>query len=218
MSKFITSALLATLAASTALSANAEVEASANIAITSDYHWRGMTQTNQDMAVQGGFDLAYGGLYVGTWASNVDFGDATDTNAEIDFYGGYAGEAGGVGYDVGVVYYTYPDSSDTDLDFVEIYGSLSKAFGAAEISGGLAVDPDNETVYTNAGISFGLSDAFSIDAGLGQYLDGGDGLYAEELDYTIGGTYSVEGFDFDLRHYAKEEGDDNIVFTISKSM
>ena len=49
---------------------------SANVAFASDYVWRGMTQTAEEPAISGGFDIAgESGLYFGTWASNVEFGD-----------------------------------------------------------------------------------------------------------------------------------------------
>ena len=66
-------ALVALLA--TAGTAMAEGEWSGNVAMTSDYTWRGVSQSNEDPAIQGGFDYANGLFYAGTWASNVDFGD-----------------------------------------------------------------------------------------------------------------------------------------------
>ena len=96
-------ALVALLA--TAGTAVAEGEWSGNVAITSDYVWRGISQTDEDPAIQGGFDYANGMFYAGTWASNVDFGDDSDTNIEVDFYGGLAGALeSGVTWDVGVIY------------------------------------------------------------------------------------------------------------------
>ncbi len=204
--------------ATTTTTANAEVELSGNVAITTDYHWRGVSQSNQDLAVQGGFDLATdSGFYAGTWASSVDFLDSTDTNLEVDFYAGFGGEFGeGVGYDVGAIYYAYPDSDDGDLDFYEIYAGLSKSFGGADVSGMLSYDPDNETLYANADVGVGFSDFFSASVGVGQYLDGFD----EYMNYNIGGTFSAEGFDFDLRWYDNDSAgaDDNIVFSIAKSL
>ena len=86
-------ALLALTA--TAGMAQAEVEYSGNVALTTDYHWRGDTQSSQDFAIQGGFDLAVGGFYAGTWASSI----AGDADMELDVYAGYGFEAGGVGLD-----------------------------------------------------------------------------------------------------------------------
>ena len=70
---------------------------SANVALTSDYVWRGDSQTDSDPAIQGGIDFKHPvGIYAGAWGSNVDFPDANgDTaNIEIDFYGGYVHDFG----------------------------------------------------------------------------------------------------------------------------
>ena len=205
---------------STALTANAEgVSFEGNVAVTTDYHWRGVTQSNQDMAIQGGFDLSTeAGFYAGTWLSSVDFLDSTDTNIEWDIYGGYAGEfEGGLGFDVGFISYIYPDSGDADLDFTELYAGLSKDFESGfGLGGTLYWDPDNETVYAEAGAGFGVNDYLSIDANVGTYLDGFD----EYTNYNLGATVSVEGFDLDLRWYDNDQdgADDNIVFSIGRAM
>ena len=79
---------------------------SANVAMTTDYIWRGISQTDNGPAIQGGIDYAHSsGFYLGTWASNVDFGTGDDSNIEIDVYGGYGNEVGGLSYDVGIIHY-----------------------------------------------------------------------------------------------------------------
>ena len=79
--------------------ASAEWEGSANVTLTSDYVFRGVSQTDEDPAIQGGFDLSHdSGFYIGAWASNVDFNeeDSTDPAAddaadmELDLKVGYA--------------------------------------------------------------------------------------------------------------------------------
>jgi len=60
-------------------------EFSANVALSTDYMYRGGSQTNEQPAISGGFDYAHSsGVYAGLWASNVDFGDSA--NIEFDFY------------------------------------------------------------------------------------------------------------------------------------
>ena len=87
---------------------------SANVAATSNYLWRGVSQTANAAAISGGIDYADdSGFYAGTWASNIDFGD--DASAELDFYLGFSGQLSeDVAYDVGYIYYAYPDSAQTD--------------------------------------------------------------------------------------------------------
>ncbi len=89
------------------LSAPVLAEVSMNIGATSNYIWRGVSQTDDAAAISGGLDWSGAtGLYAGTWVSNVDFGPDTSPY-ELDLYGGYAGEVGDFGYDVGLIYYTY---------------------------------------------------------------------------------------------------------------
>ncbi len=103
--------------------AKAESSLEGNIGFTNNYVWRGMTQTDDQAAISGGLDFSAGGFYAGTWASNVDFAD--DTNSEQDVYFGYAGDAGDISYDVGYIAYMY--SGGDDLDFSEVYVSLGAA-------------------------------------------------------------------------------------------
>jgi len=87
-----------------------------NLSLVSEYRFRGINQTNAKPAVQGGFDYAHAdGFYAGTWASNVNWlsdggGGAVSNSLEWDFYGGYKGAVGDIGYDVGLLYYYYPGS------------------------------------------------------------------------------------------------------------
>ena len=86
---------------------------SANAALVSDYVFRGISQTQNRPAIQGGFDYSHSsGLYLGTWGSNVswvqDTGMKTNNSLELDVYGGYKGAVGPVSYDVGVLQYYYP--------------------------------------------------------------------------------------------------------------
>ena len=76
-------------------------EISGNVALTTDYRFRGISQTDRNPAVQGGFDWSHdSGFYLGTWGSNVDFAGSL----ELDYYGGYANNINdNLAYDVGVI-------------------------------------------------------------------------------------------------------------------
>jgi len=122
-------AAFATLATAGAASAQ-DVDIAFNAAITSDYVFRGVSQTTEEPAVQIGVDLTSGGFYVGAWASNVDFGDETD--AEFDIYGGYRTEAAGFALDLGILGYGYVDAPsvpDADYGYVEFKAAASRAIG-----------------------------------------------------------------------------------------
>ncbi|MCL7744949.1 TorF family putative porin [Guyparkeria hydrothermalis] len=166
----------------------AAAEVSANIGVVSNYLFRGITQTDDSAAVQGGLDYAHeSGLYAGTWASTVDFGD--DTSYEIDFYAGYGGSIGDLGYDVGYIYYAYPDAP-SDIDFGEIYGSLTYSYltaGLAYTVNGQADDgPFTEgDLYYYAGVDvpFGESGyTGSLYYGYYTFDDDGDVGYGD-MDY-----------------------------------
>jgi uncharacterized protein (TIGR02001 family) len=109
-----------------------------NIAGTSDYVFRGISQTDNDPTIQGGLDLAYGILYAGAWGSGLDFGDdpgisGSDAQVEIDWYGGikptWNSPFGVMNLDFGVIYYTYPGANDelANLDYVEFKAGYSWA-------------------------------------------------------------------------------------------
>ncbi len=115
-------------------------EFSANVAITSDYIFRGMSQTDENPAIQGGFDMTWGLFYAGVWASSLDFGDAVNgcgqpagtsgdcANLEVDLYAGITPKLGPVELDLGLIYYAYPGAKDlptAELDYIEIKGGAS---------------------------------------------------------------------------------------------
>jgi uncharacterized protein (TIGR02001 family) len=105
-----------------------------NVGATSDYVFRGVSQSDNDPAIQGGFDMAYGILYAGVWASLVDFADAPPANAEVDWYGGikptWNSPLGTINMDFGVIYYSYPGANPEsvglpDLNYVELKAGYS---------------------------------------------------------------------------------------------
>lgn len=100
-----------------------QFEWTANAGFTSDYVFRGQSQTAGDPTVQGGVDISYGSFYAGVWGSGVDFGDTTNqAEAEIDFYGGITHSFGSVSLDLGVIYYLYAGTKNetAELDYVEL--------------------------------------------------------------------------------------------------
>ena len=176
-------ALAAPLLAAALLLASVPVpvraEVSLNIGVASKYLFRGVTQTDDKAAIQGGIDYeAASGFYIGTWASNVDFDGA---GYELDVYLGFATEFdNGLGLDVGYLYYGYPDASPDDIDFGEIYASVS--FGP--FSGGLAytIHSDNDDglfdsgdLYFHAGVDFELPADLALGLRAGYYDFTNDG-------------------------------------------
>ncbi len=132
---FIKKATVATiLAAGTMFSTAATaVEVSANVGMTTDYIWRGNTQSSGDASLSGGLDADLGGgLAVGTWVGSLGASDDADANYELDLYASYGFEVGGVGVEVGYIYYAYPGVADDGSDFEDIYVSLG--YGPVSLS------------------------------------------------------------------------------------
>lgn len=191
---FAGSALAMAIASPAAMAQEAGVSVSANLGVVSDYRFRGISQSDTGPAVQGGVDLGFeNGVYLGTWASQVDFAWGTDeTKFEQDFYGGYSGEtAGGVGYDVGYIYYAY-HGSDWDEDYQEVYGSLS--FGDASV--GFAYSDDywastGAFYYLNGGYSFALPNDIALDLSAGLNLFAEDDQFFSDTDQYLDYSVSV---------------------------
>src|SRR6185436_14262290 len=91
-----------------------------NFTLTTDYAFRGVSQTHEDAAVQGGFDYSHSptGLYAGIWGSNVSFPPGS---IELDYYGGWTRTWGDWGANLGVIHYDYPGNSLLNTD--EVYAA-----------------------------------------------------------------------------------------------
>ena len=200
------------------ISGSALAEFSANIGVTSNYVWRGVTQNGDDSAVQGGIDYAHdSGFYAGIWASNVAVGE------EVDLYAGYAGEVGGLGYDIGVIHYAYP--SATDADFTEIALGVSYSM----FSGGInyTVDSENSVqgtgfqdgdIYYYVGASFEVAPTWSIGGTIGHYDFDDEGAGgAADISYNhyqidVGKSAGDFGdFTLSFSKADKESGDDDLI-------
>jgi len=177
---------------------------SANVSFTSDYIWRGMTQSDGP-AIQGGFDYASdGGFYAGIWGSNVNFNDGA--GSELDYYFGYGFDMGGFGVDIGYLAYDYPDN-DSDLDFEEIYVGLSMGDLGLLYASGVDGAPDYMEV------SYGFGD---VGISYGQYDDYGDNL-GISYGFTCGSYDCVLTYtDFSDDGYGADE--DALIFSVSASL
>src|SRR5437868_933272 len=112
-----------------------------NVAITSDYVFRGISQTNEDPAIQAGVDVTSGPFYAGLWASNVDFGDTTD--AEVDTYIGVKPEFAGFTFDIAAIYYAYLDQpTAANWDYWEAKVAASRAMGPLTLGAAVYYSPE----------------------------------------------------------------------------
>tara|TARA_R110002167_G_scaffold58730_1_gene166176 strand:- start:156 stop:869 length:714 start_codon:yes stop_codon:yes gene_type:complete len=143
----------------------AELSADGSVSATSDYRFRGISQTNEEAALQGEINLNHSsGIHAGVWGSSIDFGESADGEnfkLEVDYTVGYAFAISGVDLDLGYVYYSYPNSNDdtVDADFGEVYGNAS--YKGFEVGVNWSDDYFQESgkstyVYTGASHKFGI--------------------------------------------------------------
>ena len=176
-------ALAATLALTALPSVSFAEDASPlsfNLSVTSDYRYRGISQTRLKPALQGGADYALpGGFYIGAWASTIKWIKDWDVKGplELDLYGGYKGEIQkDFGYDVGLLQYAYVGNKLADVGGVfknanttEIYGALSYGPVTGKLSYALTNLFGNYNFATNEKTSgswyFDLSGSFDLGSG-----------------------------------------------------
>ncbi|SCZ66997.1 TorF family putative porin [Thiohalomonas denitrificans] len=200
MSKLVKTVIAASVATVALGSGVAMAEVSANIGATSNYIWRGLTQTDDQAAISGGLDYeAASGFYLGTWASNLDGG-----NYELDLYAGFSGEAGSIGYDLGAIHYAYPIGDD-ELDFTELYGSL----GFGPVTGSVAYTVDSEAGGDDSDLYYSLSGDIPLKEDL--FV----GVLAGRYDFDAADAEDYTHFQLALTKSAAEFGD--FTFAVDKT-
>lgn len=197
------------------------VELSGDITFTSDYAFRGVSQTEEAPAIQGGLSLASeSGFYVSVWGSNVDF--LAEGTLELDVMLGWSGAINDDwSTDVGIMRYGYPNAEIEGSNFWEIYGSLSYK----DLTFGLAYSDDyyansGKFYYIYAGYSYALTENFSLDLHLGQ--NEYDDSSASYLDWSVGISTEVLGAGLSLAYVDTDMNgsylaDRRVIFSISKS-
>jgi len=213
------SIVLASAIAAVLTSGIASAELSANAGVFSNYIWRGVTQTADNAAGQGGIDWSdESGLYAGTWLSTITNGQ------ELDLYAGFAGEAGGLGYDLGVISYQYPLSPEINFTEVAVKGTMSivtvgLAYTVDGASGNDGGAFDKGDMYLNGSIDYTLGKS-DVSLYAGSYMFENDGSSTGgNIDYThFGASIGKDGFTFAADKNDIEGGNaDNVRFTVSYS-
>jgi uncharacterized protein (TIGR02001 family) len=196
--------------ATPALAADSDYSFSGNLTIGSDYRFRGFTQTDYQPTIQGGVDFSHkSGFYIGNWNSNVSSTVFNGAPIEMDFYGGWKTEIGGVGLDIGAIYYYYPGTGEYVPDFkaknfeayiggslgplsVKYFYAFSNFFGLE----GPGIDTKGSQ-YLDLSGNFDLGGGLALVAHAGyqkikNYKDLG-GLKDSVWDYKLGATYDIGG-------------------------
>ena len=187
-----------------------------NAGIFSSYRFRGIDQTFGKPALQGGVDYSHSsGFYVGNWNSNVNEGAGYPSgNLEMDYYGGYKTTIGGVGIDVGGIYYYYPGTNVTGLtnrgkthsgsiNNKELYVGASWEFLSLKYY--RAIDdyfsmPDTKgTSYVDLSANYDLGDGWGVNGHVGRlnYKNFTNGNYT---DWKVGVTKDINGWVFGLSY------------------
>ncbi|KQZ92924.1 MULTISPECIES: TorF family putative porin [unclassified Pseudomonas] len=156
-----------------------------DVTLASDYRTRGISQTQNDPAIQGAITLAHSsGLYLGAWSSNVDFGGGLKTRQEVDYYAGWLWQATEeVSLDVGYLKYTYPRESQFNQSeaygILSVYGVKLGAYYSADAPG---IDSEQNSLYSYVG-------------------------YETELPYDVGLKLRYGNMDFKDPHLYSRSGE-----------
>ncbi|PZR83744.1 MAG: hypothetical protein DI537_34375 [Stutzerimonas stutzeri] len=151
------------------------ITVSGSATLASDYRFRGVSQTDKEMAIQGGITAAHdSGFYVGAWGSNLSgWGTFGGANMELDLIGGFKTGIGKTAtLDTGLIWYMYPGGAD-DTDFAEFYAKISGTTGPLTLTGGLAYAPKQ---YALANISNAPNSRGQKDDNLYLFADGAAAL------------------------------------------
>lgn len=206
-----------------------------NMSLVSDYRFRGITQTFEEPALQGGFDYAHSsGLYIGNWNSSISDNFFNGSPLEMDFYGGYKGTAGGFGYDVGVLYYYYPGSS-SKIDNTEVYAGVTWKFLSLKyfyaVSDFFSAPDTDGSDYIDFTATWDLGSGWGLVGHIGHQRIKNNSA-ADYTDYKIGVTKDLSGWVFGAalvdndadgtitntrNGTTKDVGDATVVLSVSKT-
>ena len=207
-------------------------EFSSCVTFATQYRFRGVTQTDEEPAVQGSIDYSHDcGIYFGIWGSNVDFNDDDEAHLELDVFGGYKYQCGCLTIDLGAIAYLYPGAdSSLDYNYIEFLLAASYDFDIFSLTGSVNYSPDffassGHALYPQLAIHIPLYCQLAVIAHVGyqtveynhafelpDYTDWGVGVELDILQFT----FKLEYIDTDLSIVDCPDGcDATVVFSIS---
>lgn len=209
------------LAMGAAMPASAKVEWTGTLAVTNDYKFRGISQSDTDPAVQGSLEVSHSGFFAGAWASSIDFATIDPgVDVEVDLYAGYTHEFNDNTSLTGkVIFYWYPGANTNDANFVEFAAALEHNFGKFSGTVQVAHTPDyfggaDSATWLSGGVVVPINDWLSVSGNVGyQWFD--DNAFVGLNDYAhgdIGVTASWEIFALDLRYVMTDIENTDCVF------
>lgn len=178
--------------------------------LTSDYRFRGLSQTDKHFAIQGTLGVSHSsGFYIGTWGSSIDDYVAGGSDQEIDLYGGYKKTVEGTTIDGGLLYYYYPGSGGGNSDFFEPYLNVSHTFGPLGAKVGVnyswkqhaltyGVKPREDGLYLYGELSAAIpTTGVTLTGHLGRSFDRNYITFGEKVtDYSITAAYTWKAITF----------------------
>jgi len=201
---------------------------SSNITLTSDYDYRGISQSARDPALQA--SLSYtdekNGWYVGAWGSNVDFGDNTDF--EVDFYTGFSGKTdAGMNWNAGIIYYSYDEHR---YNFPEVYAQVGYSYFTGKFSytydyGGNSTPGHVQAVNLALDAAVPLYKQLAATAHVGR--SDGESNFIGYTDWSAGLSYKLQKFYLALRYVDTDlpnthsdvfNANARVVFTVATSL
>ncbi len=212
--------------------------------LTSNYVFRGITNSDNGPAIQAEIDYSYEplGLYAFVWASNIDLADV-DTDVEIDYGLGFSGElTEQMGWDIGAIYYHYPGAGDNPkFDYVEAYSELNYAFNNIALAPYLAMrfwyspdffGEDGAAAYLEGKIELTLPEDFILTGHAGYQGVSGDKFSGsagyDYFDFSVSLKRHLFGFDWDLSYTntinqvdacgRTSDCDHQVIFTVSRTL
>lgn len=241
----LTAAVLAAFAGSFAHAEDAKPEEKKpdneltfNVALSSDYRFRGVSQSRRDPALSGGADYTNNptGFYLGTWLSTIKWTkDAGgDGSVEIDVYGGKRGElVKDVSYDIGILTYYYPSNHlPTNANTTEIYGQLgygpAYAKYSSTITNAFGTPDSKNSGYLDLGANLEIPAGLVLNLHVGRQVIKNNGFFSYN-DYKVGvtkdfgivtGAAAIIGTDAKGGAYAyngRDNGKTTLVVSVSKT-
>jgi uncharacterized protein (TIGR02001 family) len=211
----------------------------ANVALVTDYLYRGISQTAAKPAIQGGFDYAHSsGFYAGVWGSNISWLPASGASLELDTYLGFKSSfATDFSYDVGFLRYNYPGyyiPGATKADTNEIYGligwksitlkysdSLGDTFGVKDASGTSYIDLSASYTLEGSGVTLGAH--YGAQTFKGSTADGMKNTYTAGVsqdpsysDYNVSVSKDFSGYVWALK-YSDTNAEKGGVYTVTQA-
>jgi uncharacterized protein (TIGR02001 family) len=181
------------------------ITTSGSMALVTDYSFRGISQTQKKIAIQGGLEMDASALYLGAWGSSLNFGEpdgVVRAEAETDVVGGVRKTLAGTGFDLGFVFYGYPGTDKTyNYNYLEFALGASRSFSALTVAAKGSVSPDyfaasGTGIYVNGSLGYAIpKSTVSLLAAIGHQSIQKNAAFGtpDYMDWSAGGAVKVVG-------------------------